>query len=256
MKALVFMQLLISFVDQSICAKLQIINGRVSVPGAHPYQASLQRYGAFGYAHICGGVIISSEWVLTAAHCTIDMTLGYYRVLAGVHNVTGDGQLGAIREIHQHPDYVDNQASGYPNDISLLRVEPFTMDTRVQALPLPSGNSNFAGLICTMTGWGVTESGSPSGGLRETSDVVLTGAQCQVGWTGIDIRDEYHICVGIGDTGPCQGDSGGPLICRENGSSVLAGLASWAYASCSEFPFVYARVSSYLPWICNTSGVC
>lgn len=44
----------------------KIIGGDPSFIEEYPYQASLQ----YSSAHICGAVVISEDYVLTAAHCT------------------------------------------------------------------------------------------------------------------------------------------------------------------------------------------
>lgn len=54
----------------------RIINGHRANPGQFPWQVSIQAYlpkpqnsKQFYWRHICGGSIINSHWVLTAAHC-------------------------------------------------------------------------------------------------------------------------------------------------------------------------------------------
>lgn len=44
----------------------RIVGGEATFIEEYPYQASLQYYSS----HICGAVIISDIFVLTAAHCT------------------------------------------------------------------------------------------------------------------------------------------------------------------------------------------
>lgn len=42
-----------------------IISGENARPGAWPWHVQIFHYGE----HICGGSIISEQWILTAAHC-------------------------------------------------------------------------------------------------------------------------------------------------------------------------------------------
>lgn len=46
--------------------KDRIVGGIETTIEKHPWQVSLQLKNE----HLCGGAIISSQWVLTAAHCT------------------------------------------------------------------------------------------------------------------------------------------------------------------------------------------
>uniref|UniRef100_A0A8C2DMJ7 Peptidase S1 domain-containing protein n=1 Tax=Cyprinus carpio TaxID=7962 RepID=A0A8C2DMJ7_CYPCA len=42
-----------------------IVNGREAKPHSRPYMVSIQLNGQ----HLCGGFLLSDQWVLTAAHC-------------------------------------------------------------------------------------------------------------------------------------------------------------------------------------------
>jgi len=54
-----------------------------------------------------------------------------------------------------------------------------------------------------------------------------------------------------------QGDSGGPLMFKEADKKFTqVGVVSFgAAASCTNYPSGYSRVTSYLGWISNKTGV-
>ena len=43
----------------------RIVNGETAIPHSWPWQVSLQSGGD----HFCGGSLINSRWVVSAAHC-------------------------------------------------------------------------------------------------------------------------------------------------------------------------------------------
>ena len=60
------------------------------------------------------------------------------------------------------------------------------------------------------------------------------------------------ICAGYtqGGKDSCQGDSGGPLVCQSGYNAVIVGVVSWGYGCAyAGYPGVYARVTTFLPWI-------
>ncbi|XP_050419417.1 chymotrypsin-C-like [Patella vulgata] len=46
----------------------RIVGGQDAEPHSHPWQASLRRRDGNSWSHICGAVMINSNWALTAAH--------------------------------------------------------------------------------------------------------------------------------------------------------------------------------------------
>ncbi|NXV51810.1 CTRC protein, partial [Uria aalge] len=72
----------------------RVVGGEDARAHSWPWQISLQysRYGA--WHHTCGGTLIASNWVLTAAHC-ISSSLDY-RVVLGKQVLSEEDEAGSL----------------------------------------------------------------------------------------------------------------------------------------------------------------
>ncbi|XP_063602613.1 transmembrane protease serine 9-like [Penaeus indicus] len=238
----------------------RIVGGVETEVNEYPWMVSL--VNGNGYYHFCGGSIISSQWVVTAAHCAAVMSTSDY-VLVGDHNLysssDANSQWMQIAEIVSHPSYDSNTLD---NDIALIRLTTeiqFPSDNKIAPVCLPTAGEMYDNVDATITGWGAQqEGGSTSGTLFEVTVPTMTNTECNNKYGG-SITDNM-ICAGIPEGGKdsCQGDSGGPMVVEENGKWKLVGVVSWGNGCARpDRPGVYARVTQYLQWISDsTTGVC
>jgi len=236
----------------------RIIGGQEATPHSYPWMVSLG-LDFFGFGlHNCGGVLIGTEWVLTAAHCLDGVDTAYF----GYHDSdTVDGQELYISEWISHPDFSNDGSLGFPNDIGLIKLEgSVELNSKIGLATLPADDSeNFENLECVITGWGIDDLGLfPSDVLLEASIDVLTTEECLESWPNTPIS-RVHICVTDKETGlrgSCNGDSGGPLNCKVGDEWKVAGVTSWGVSGCdTAYASVYARTSYFREWIRENSGI-
>jgi trypsin len=67
----------------------------------------------------CGGSIVSSSWVVTAAHCAHGSTASQFTINAGSTIINGSTQTRSVSQIIVHPDY---NSDIYENDIALFQL--------------------------------------------------------------------------------------------------------------------------------------
>lgn len=105
---------------------------------------------------LCGGSIISTTAVLSAAHCTSAGVINYH-IVAGAHNrviIEPEQQRRTVpaNAFIPHPQY---GPALLRNDIAVIRVtaNPFTLTARVQAVRLASNNAErHVGAPVTVSG--------------------------------------------------------------------------------------------------------
>ncbi|XP_068280846.1 trypsin-like [Nyctibius grandis] len=225
----------------------RVVGGGACPRGGHPGLALLFHFDR----PQCGGALLGTQWVLTAAHCRASNI----QVRAGedsLAEVTGHEQYAVAEKIVVHPDFKPVGGDNYAHDLMLLRVTPpFTFNRYVQPLALPQ-SPPATGATCTVMGWGTTT--SPQESYPDTPQcvnvTVVSDSECQTIY-GAKVTEDM-LCAGVDEGGKdsCQGDSGGPLIC----DGVLQGIVSWGDHPCGQpgKPGVYSEVYNYLPWIQKT----
>uniref|UniRef100_A0A3B4AVU4 pancreatic elastase II n=1 Tax=Periophthalmus magnuspinnatus TaxID=409849 RepID=A0A3B4AVU4_9GOBI len=222
-----------------------------------PWQVSLQYQSGSNFYHTCGGTLISSEWVLTAAHC-IGRT---YRVYLGKHDLTKN-EAGSIAispaKIIVHENW---DSARIRNDIALIKLSTrvdFTDAIHPACLPL-AGNVLPNNYPCYVTGWGRLWTGGPIADILQQALLpVVDHATCsRYDWWGSLVTTSMTCAGGDGQLASCNGDSGGPLNCKgSDGAWEVHGIVSFGSSLGCNYPkkpSVFTRVSAYSSWINNVS---
>jgi PKD repeat protein len=231
----------------------RIVGGTDADIADYPFQVALLR----GDFQFCGGTIVNSRWVLTAAHCVDDETLSAsdVTVLSGTDHLRQGGDRRAITAIRIHPDYGESLDS----DVALLRLEeevriprPFLQRPDQPAYSAP-------GVIARAIGWGQLESGAGPDLLQETDLPVISNEDCnQIIGEVYGVISERNVCAGATDLGRgvCFGDSGGPLLVRDGAIWFQIGISSFLVprSVCGSQPQAFARVSALLDYIVSVAG--
>lgn len=165
----------------------------------------------------CGGCIISSTKILSAAHCVRFLGQGdQLQARVGSASLLDGGVLKKIVNVHSHPDY--NWPSRGNNDIAVFFLdEPLVFDATVGAIPLARSDLSLSpGEPVTVSGFGAKSQYSRQQDyLYSVSVPIVDYDQCQKAYKdyyGFDKINKSMICAGyygVGGKDACKGDSGG-----------------------------------------------
>uniref|UniRef100_A0A3B4B241 trypsin n=1 Tax=Periophthalmus magnuspinnatus TaxID=409849 RepID=A0A3B4B241_9GOBI len=242
----------------------RIYGGTKAFPGSNPWQASVQSRSSgssLPFEHICGGILLSSCWVLTAGHCIIQGK--EYQVVLGGINILKEEDMDQtlpVTNTYIHENYSETPVSVH-NDIALLKLNitespycaketPFVKAACLPDEPFPAGKE------CVISGWGATETRIIlySSHLMNTNVFLISDKKCKAPHIYASALDDSMLCAGVleGGIDACQGDSGGPLVCETNGTYYITGVVSWG-DGCGQQnkPGVYANVLKFRDWILN-----
>lgn len=262
--------LYLMFTSPLAAQQSRIINGRPATTDDFPWIANLFVISEADpeYGGGCGGSLIASKWVLTAAHCflndagnaisegaaaRVSVTLGSTNVSALSDNAT---VIDAARII-VHPDYnpdPESSANTHDYDIALIELSSAVSTPTIRlftgAIP--------ANLPVIVAGWGATASdgSAASDELLHTQLQTFNSSRCEAAHEGSITSNMF--CAGgytptdTSDT--CQGDSGGPLFVMLGKQALQLGITSFGgseTANCGTpgSPGVYASISELYGFI-------
>ncbi|XP_029496568.2 serine protease 33 [Oncorhynchus nerka] len=238
----------------------RIVGGVDASMGAWPWQVDIQTAKD---GHICGGTIITKDWVLSAAHCFPNQfDVSGYTLYVGRHrlNSWNPNEISYFVERVVIPSGYSDPSLG--QDMALVKLQrPIVWSAYVHPVCLPDAGTLFPGdLPCYITGWGNIRDGVPLSGvgtLQQVQVPIISSFSCQMMYDlnpseKVDIRSDM-MCAGYQEGGKdsCQGDSGGPLVCQMvNGTWVQAGVVSFGLGCAhANNPGVYAKVSTFSSFI-------
>ncbi|KAG4065350.1 hypothetical protein HA402_012295 [Bradysia odoriphaga] len=204
----------------------------------------------------CGATIISSQYVITAAHCVENKDITKIAVVVGEHDVTRGSDTNAtkiypISKCTTHPQYV-----GSNNDVAICEIIgdiQFSAQVGPVCLPFQHRRDSFNDVTVTVLGWGLLEFGGvKSTVLQETNVKVIPMKKCRDNYPN---AGQSHLCTFACGKGTCQMDSGGPILWQDpvTSSLVLVGIISNAIGCASGFPELGVRAGAYIDWIMSVT---
>lgn len=241
----------------------RIIGGEPADFGEYPFMVALlfePTAGTDFQKQYCGGSLISSRWVLTAAHC-VDFLESPDEVAVAVSRTNLDSAEGtrvAVRDFVFHPDYDPNRISP---DVALLRLaRPVTGVDPIALAGAADDAFEAAGTLLTVIGWGNTSTTGQANfpdALREVVVPVVDDTTCDTAYHGF-VTVETQLCAGMKGLDSCGGDSGGPLFATTADGPIQVGIVSYGIGCAKQhFPGVYTEVNSptVLDFIADVAGL-
>jgi len=250
-------------------ASPRIIGGDDASQNEWPWMVQVNvRFRDTGSGGLCGGILLSQDWVVTAAHCLVsdlgnvvsrndvEVLVGSVSLDGGTsYNIDGFGIPG-----NYNPD-------NFNNDIAILRLA--NAGPALSNWPSIVGSDQLTELelapfaqrdeALTATGWGVTSRNQvepqPADRLQEVAlDYIQTGS-CKNAW-GNGFNTATMVCaaelnpVQGRDQDTCSGDSGGPLFIGDDIDPYVIGLTSFGQPQCADnLPTVYTSVLSQVSFV-------
>jgi hypothetical protein len=239
----------------------RIIGGGPIPIAAAPWQVAIvtpssQAPGSAFDRQFCGGSLLTSTLVLTAAHCVADEGGGMTRsasdfaVVAGRTNLSSNE--GAEVPVSDYTYFVGGGGAQLYDprtqawDAVLLKLAAPAPGVPIKIAGADEAPAWGTGRAATISGWGSTQdrgAGYPDP-LQAATVVIQPDSACRA----IGPLDPTTLCAGraLGDSDTCDGDSGGPLtVTLASGESRLVGDTSYGPKHCGTYdPSAYGRLAA------------
>ncbi|KAJ7983342.1 hypothetical protein DPEC_G00380110 [Dallia pectoralis] len=183
----------------------RVVGGVNAVEGEWPWQVSLH---FSGYLY-CGASVVSSDWLVSAAHCFSKDRLsdpGQWSAHLGMLSQGSARHVGEIRRIVVHEYY---SASTFDYDVALLQLRrpwPASLSPFIQPVCLPAPMQTVTRAHrCWVTGWGYRSEDDKTlpTVLQKAEVFVLDQSECKRKYSPITPR---MLCAGVpsGEQDACR----------------------------------------------------
>ncbi|XP_075161962.1 trypsin delta-like [Haematobia irritans] len=220
--------------------KTRIVGGVPIYIDRVPWQVAIYNYSNF----VCGGSIISEDWILTAAHCVVNG--GFFIIRAGSSFLNEGGGLYLTASLIVSHRLFSVSTIDY--DIAMIRVNRrFETNQQVQFITLAKNGKTTPNKFY-VSGWGsLIYQGALSNQIRGLTINLYDRQECIRIYRnlGLNVTKNMICAGGIGED-TCHGDSGGPLVWRR----IQYGIVSLGQL-CSQPPSIFTNVRQMNGWITN-----
>lgn len=133
----------------------RIINGENAEDNGWPWMVSLRRINNNRVGgHFCGGSLIYSQYVITAAHCVVNLTAKQVAAVVGTNSLANLGNTYYAIEIANHENFSNHRIT---NDLAIIKLnKPIELSTKVNTICMPNSTADSLEIIgkrTILTGW-------------------------------------------------------------------------------------------------------
>ncbi|CAH2098459.1 unnamed protein product [Euphydryas editha] len=259
-----------------------IVNGASTKPGDWPWHAAIYRLERTALKYICGGTLISKNYIITAAHCAsirgVPVKTDFLNIVLGKYNLIGDDAEIQERLVHKIILHEKFDHKHLNNDIALLKLKSEVIFTDYvkpaclwfsKAVSYDDDTATAGTVFGTVVGWGFDNNNELSRQLRQAKMPMISENTC------IKSRPLFYgnalngnkFCAGYQNgTSACNGDSGSAfqvfvpdkiqdVNSNTTGAWYVRGIVSMTVSRrnvpiCDPTKYVvFTDVEKYRPWI-------
>ncbi|KAJ8711033.1 hypothetical protein PYW07_008275 [Mythimna separata] len=241
----------------------RIVSGWEAKPGQHPHHAAFRLMHFNGGVRVCGGSIISKEWIVTAAHCTNDCVVAVIRIGVVSINDNNPENIFETTEWYNHPNF-NPSIVGQLHATALVKLQrPLVYTSLVKPIRLQSSADayrDYDGEQVYASGHGRTSTGGPNSDvLRWVYLRAISNSECRNTYTNAVFNTT--ICAryyNVTSQSACNSDLGGPLVhVGADGVPTLIGISSFFSSRGCDLgsPTGFHRPGAFLLWFKEVTGI-